>query len=67
MSKYLVTLSWFDPEQPLRRLKKTLTVDIEDIAGLEIYDIIREIERQNWRADFAGQGAAIDFMMKIGD
>ena len=67
MSKYLVTVSWFDPQQPLRRMKETLTIDIESISDLEPYEITRTLEQENWRAAFVDQDFAIDFMMKMGD
>ena len=67
MSRYLVTVSWFDPQQPLRRMKETLTVDIDNTSELQLYDITRVIEQENWRAAFVGQDFAIDFMMKMGD
>lgn len=67
MSTYLVTVSWLDPNQPLRRLKETLTHTFEDISQLEGYDITRLIKESNRWASFRTEDIAIDFMMKIGD
>ena len=65
--KYLVTVSYIDPKQELRRLKEMVDVDIDYLYIKAPYEVIEAIKKQNRYVIPDDVDIAIDFMMPMGE
>lgn len=64
MTRYFVTVSWPDPNQPLAREYDSGEVEIENLSLRNSFDIVQAARSQNhyWR----NREIAIMFMMPFG-